>query len=134
MAVIGFSGLKHRGHVGVALPIGTARRLHPLGETEEEGLVSDYAGELVNLLLGRVKVRFERYGLDVHAGTPVVLRGVDLSIHSCSEGRVAGCVVASTGGEVHVWIDVLTPEEIDFEIVAVESDEQHPDPGEPLLF
>lgn len=134
VSVIGFSGLKHRGHVGVALPVGTARRLHPLGEEEREGLVSDYAGEIVNLLLGRIKARFEQYGLDVQAGTPVVLRGVDLSIHACGDGRVTGCIVETTAGDVQVWIDLLTPEEIAFELVRVESEEGHPDPGETLLF
>lgn len=134
VAVIGFSGLHHRGHVGVALPIGTARRLHPLGEDREEGLVSDYVGELVNLLLGRVKVQFERYGLEVHAGTPVVLRGVDLSIHACGDGRITGCVVETSGGALQAWIDVLTPEEVSFELVQVEAPEAMPEPGETLLF
>jgi CheY-specific phosphatase CheX len=134
VAVIGFSGIHHRGHVGVALPVGTARRLHPLGEDRDESLVSDYVGELVNQLLGRVKVQFERYGLEVHAGTPVVLRGLELSIHACGNRSVTGCVVEAAGGALQVWIDVLTPDEITFEVEPVTSAEEHAEPGETLLF
>jgi hypothetical protein len=131
VAVIGFSGLKHRGHVGVALPLEAARSLNPLND---ERLVADYVGELVNLLLGRVKVQFEKYGLDVHAGTPVVLRGVDLSIHSCGDGRVTGCVVETNGGQLQTWIDVLTPEELTFELHEVATEEDMPGPGDTMLF
>lgn len=134
VAVIGFSGTHHRGHVGVALPVGTAQRLHPLGGDPEEGLVSDYAGEIVNLLLGRVKAQFERYGLDVQAGTPVILRGVDLSIHSCSDGRVTGCVVETEGGALQAWIDVMTPDKTSFEVDPVDLDGEQGEPGETLLF
>jgi hypothetical protein len=134
VAVIGFSGLRHRGHVGVALPVGTARQLHPLGVHSDESLVSDYVGELVNLLLGRVKVQFEKYGLEVHAGTPVVLRGLDLSIHAYGEGSITGCVVETAGGTLQAWIDVLTPDEITFDVEIVESAEEHAEPGETLMF
>lgn len=134
VAVIGFSGLLHRGHVGIAMPVGAARSLHPLGGDREEGLVSDYVGELVNMLLGRIKIQFERYGLDVHAGTPVVLRGVNLSIHACGDGHVTGCQVVTGGGIVQAWVDVLTPEEITFDVAETEPDGAVPEPGDTLLW
>lgn len=63
----------------------------------------DWAGELANQLLGRIKNRLRGHGAEIHATTPVVLKGhyfasfpkVDLSLH---------CFAAAPGN-VSVWFD-----------------------------
>ncbi|HKQ69502.1 MAG TPA: chemotaxis protein CheX [Polyangiaceae bacterium] len=83
VAVIGFAGDAMRG----SLVIGAARvawkKTHPLAAdrpTLSEDDVRDWAGELANQLIGRLKIRLLRHGITIQLGTPTTMSGRDFKL------------------------------------------------------
>lgn len=79
LACIGFCGPQVRGSLGLCIALPLLRRAHPLSgilpEVEDADL-RDWAGELVNQLMGRVKLRLLSQGVMFEVGTP-----------TCADGR-----------------------------------------------
>ena len=137
IALIGFSGVRHRGQVGVAVPPETARRLGPVGEGGGGLLVSDHVGETSNLLFGSIKARLARFGIEIHCGTPLVLREASLSMKpAAAVGPVIRCAltVETAAGRMLAWIDMSIPEDLDAQPALLETYEEPPGSGELLLF
>ncbi len=134
VGLVGFSSPTQRGHVGLSVPADLARRLHPLPREAREPLLSDHVGELANLLIGRLKAAFGRYGVDVWAGTPVVLRGVDLSVGGAADARVHACRVECAWGTLYAWIDARHPQGLDVEVDPIPTGEAEIGTGTQLLF
>jgi len=105
MAVIGFSGRHMHGSLALAAGEEVVRRSMPCAE----GCVNDWLGELANQLLGRVKNQLCRYGMDLNLAVPMVLRGLQLSVHGevgpGGQGRVMRYEFSSAHGPVCVWFD-----------------------------
>jgi hypothetical protein len=77
--------------------------------------VSDAAGELNNMLLGRTKNKCSRFGLALELGTPTTFHGIDLrmaqpAIRSQSSGWSA---FSSLGDRFFVRLDALVPSTVD---------------------
>ena len=80
-ATIGFTSGPIHGFLILALDRGLAERSLPAslrGAAAEDEIVADWTGELSNQLLGRLKTRFARVGIDVELSTPVTFVGKDL--------------------------------------------------------
>lgn len=134
LGLVPFSGVDHRGHVAVAIPAGTARQLCQHWHDDPAANVSDYVGELANMVLGQIKAEFAAFGVLIHSGTPVVLRGVALSVDPRPDGRMKGCWVDTACGPLQVWVDVALAEELTGETSLAADVEAGQAPGEPLLF
>lgn len=98
-SVVAFYSDLLRGNVVVAA---STRRLSALGAMED----SPWTGELANQLLGRIKNRLLRYGVDAALGVPVTLNGRFVRIELRSHQGRPPEVFAVEDGYVTFWIDV----------------------------
>jgi CheY-specific phosphatase CheX len=70
-------------------------------------------GELTNQLIGRIKNRLLRRGVEVYITTPVVLRGRQLALDA--DGAIpTPMFFAGARGGVAVWIDTDADGEVTF--------------------
>ena len=74
VAVIGFGGETLRGTLVLDLPAAVLTRTHPR-HSQVEADLEDWAGELANLLLGRIKARLLPYDAVIQLSTPLVVSG-----------------------------------------------------------
>lgn len=74
---IGLSGTTVRGALAVVAQRAFFKLTYPseLGVPSSDDEVADWAGEVANQLLGRIKNRLASYDLDFTASTPTVVRG-----------------------------------------------------------
>ena len=113
VAVVGFSGDDTRGVLGVSAPPELLEQFHPTtsaGESPSPEQLRDWAGELANQLLGRLKIELRPYGVRFWVATPVVLRGVIVRIMNASHEHIHKYTLTSNGERIRVWLD-LTLEE-----------------------
>jgi chemotaxis protein CheX len=83
VASVGLSGRDVKGALVVMSHVDFLRSIYPAelsGATIAEDDLSDWAGEVANQMLGRLKNRFCRRGLDFSISTPTVIRGMRLQI------------------------------------------------------
>lgn len=80
VAFIGFTGDHLCGSLTIVAPMALITRSHPLRERREidEDMVCDWASELANQLLGRVKNRLRPFGLVIVLSTPSAAIGEHL--------------------------------------------------------
>lgn len=102
IGVIGFVGDKIRGSVVLAPSSDVLQRTFPLAG--EAG--GDWAGELANQLLGRIKNRLLSHGVEVALTPPIVLRGFDIT--ATGSARHASESFAGGPGAVRMWVDYET--------------------------
>lgn len=136
VALIGFCGIRHHGHVALAVPPETADRLASVGEGAGL-LASDHVGELTNLLFGRVKAHLIRAGIEVYCGTPMVLHEVAVSVlpnHTEGPAVRRAMTVDTATGTMLAWVDLSIPGNLVETPIVVESTDEMPNPGEPILF
>jgi CheY-specific phosphatase CheX len=121
--VMGFVGEYLRGTCLLAAPQSTVQAAAPEGAPAR-----DWAGELTNQLVGRLKAKLMARGASIALSTPVVLRGVKLS--PLPRTDVEPVVFESTAGRVLVWLEVEV--EADFQF----GEERAPEvcEGELLIF
>jgi CheY-specific phosphatase CheX len=121
--VMGFVGEQVRGTCLLAAPQATVEAAAPQGASAR-----DWAGELANQLVGRLKAKLMARGASIALSTPVVLRGVKLS--PLPRTDVEPVVFESAAGRVLVWLEVEV--ETDFQF----TDERPPrvSEGELLVF
>lgn len=80
-ASVGYTAGTARGALSVRASTRLVTLCHPAASDASElseGAIADWVGELSNQLLGRVKNRLLRHGLEIQLSTPVVVRGRDL--------------------------------------------------------
>lgn len=125
MSVIGFAGETLRG----SLVMVASEELFAASRTSDEHDVRDWAGELANQVLGRVKNQLVLWGTDVNMSTPLVVRGLGLSV----EGQEMVRMGFSGGrGTVSVCLDAEAAP--GWELVEPSEDDALPAEGEALLF
>lgn len=98
--VIGFTGKNMRGTLVLAPTRTMLERSHQ-GENCE---FRDWAGELANQLLGRIKNQLRRYGIDIEVTTPVIVKGQYLASVPRIDRKALHSFAASPGN-VSVWFD-----------------------------
>lgn len=107
-AIIGFSGDLVRGSMGLVVDPLLLTHAHRcmMGEAPEESQMNDLLGELSNQLLGRIKTVLLRYQVEIYLSTPMVLRGISLSVCGNPEDGLLQTHFNSSYGPVGVWLDL----------------------------
>jgi chemotaxis protein CheX len=126
-ATIGFTSAELRGTLVLALDRGLAANSlpgHLKGRDESDEIVADWAGELSNQLLGRLKNRFHSVGVDISLSTPVVFAGKELR-HYCNETAIRRTLRFEEG---RILVELMASLDRDFEIPA---NGEMPEPGQP---
>lgn len=127
MGLIGFSGGSIRGTL--LLAPSTLSVAETPWRTREE--LRDWVGELANQLLGRIKNKLLRYGIEIYLTIPITIRGKHLAPVSRMELRPYSFDAGP--GCVAVWMDIEVADE--FELTLQEStSEDRIVEGDAILF
>jgi CheY-specific phosphatase CheX len=110
VALIGFSGDVLKGTVAIIAPTELVLRTcpPPLREpsfTERE--IFDWAGELVNLILGRIKIGLAARGVEVGSGTPRVMLAGELRIERSLETTICSTSISIDDLPLILWLDAV---------------------------
>jgi hypothetical protein len=136
VVVIGFSGDRMKGVLGVTAKRHAVVATHPLaqeGDALTDEQVYDWLAELSNQLLGRIKGELMSYGVTLWLASPVVLRGVSVRIVPRPCAGVHKYTFHGHAGDLCVWIDYQYAAEL--ELVEIPEDErEHCTAGDMLLF
>lgn len=111
---VGFSGKHARGTLLCAASKELLRRLSA-GKCASE---RDWLGEITNQLLGRIKSRLLRRGIDIMLSPPIVLRGEHLA--PLPRAKLVPLSFTMDGGAVFVWLDIDLDASVD-----LANDEEH---------
>lgn len=107
VACIGFSGDKLRGMLTVVAPLLLMQAAYPreISLSPDEDQVLDWAGEVANQLLGRIKRRLVARGVTLGVSTPRALLADQLAVARST--RTSICVLRSSVGDslIGVWFD-----------------------------
>ncbi|KYF57257.1 chemotaxis protein CheX [Sorangium sp. So ce1097] len=134
VSFIGFTGDHLRGSLTLVAPVSLITRSHPLRERREldEDMVCDWASELANQLLGRVKNRLRPLGLVIVLSTPSAAIGEHLRAREEQSEGFRRLLFDAGPDRLAVLFDALAPD------AALKLEEgSSPDPqreGEVLLF
>jgi CheY-specific phosphatase CheX len=104
VSVIGFAGREVSG----TLVLGTTAE--PLEVSKPDAASArDWIAELANQLLGRIKNKVLRCGIEFYAMPPAVVSGSHLAPVTSSKEDFRPWVFATPGGIVCLWIELTTP-------------------------
>jgi len=99
--VLGFSGDQMRGSAVLAASKSTLDDSNPV----KGGSARDWIAELVNQLVGRLKLRLLPHKVEIYLATPVVLRGEQLSLEA--RGPVVPMWFQRPSGDtLGLWLDL----------------------------
>ena len=111
VSFIGFGGDLLRGTLIILAPLNVVRASYPseLKDCAESAIqVFDWAGELANQVLGRIKNRLDSRGVEVFVSMPKVMLASHFSVPTSSRGAVCGLRFLAPGQErVGIWLDAL---------------------------
>jgi hypothetical protein len=135
-AVIGFSGENMRGALAFVASERLLRELYPIpGRQPSEAEVSDWCGEFVNQLLGRLRNRLLPRGVEIHVSMPKVMAASHLRLTGTA--TVQACNLTFRAGpdraEVELWFDARIEPGVDLASI-VPSAPKPAKEGEHLLF
>ncbi|KYG00846.1 MULTISPECIES: chemotaxis protein CheX [unclassified Sorangium] len=134
VSFIGFTGDHLRGSLTIVAPVALITRCHPLRERRQldDDMVCDWASELANQLLGRVKNRLRHLGLIIVLSTPSAAIGEHLRAREEQSEGFRRLLFDAGTDRLAVLFDAMAPD------TALELEEvDMPDPqreGEVLLF
>jgi len=137
VAFMGFTGDVLRGTMAIVAPAELLRAAYPLplnDATRWQLEVFDWAGEVANRLLGRIKLGLSARGADVEASTPRVMLGEHLHITRSTKGTVCSAAFRVRGSVVKVWFDAVSTEGCDLFTVPASIVPSSLPEGDVLLF
>ena len=105
-AVIGFTSDVLRGSMAIAATPAVFSKTNVITASPSEEQDRDWAGELANQLLGRIKNRLLSYGAVVSMGTPMVISGGGLRFRGRRTGGRERYAFTCEHGIVEVWMEV----------------------------
>lgn len=108
-AVIGFSGERVRGTVGLTATLTALSATHPsalVGDPTTPRMLEDWLGELANQVMGRIKAQLRRRGVTVWMSTPIVLRGLSILVTSYHDHVRRYAFSIQQEGGFTLWLDV----------------------------
>jgi len=124
--VLGFSGDQMRGAAVLAASRSTLDDSNPV----KGGAARDWIAELVNQLVGRLKLRLLTRKVEIYLATPVVLRGEQLSLEA--RGPVAPMWFQRPGGDtLALWLDLDLSK--GFALAEATLEESEPEQGSMML-
>lgn len=135
-SILGFTGAPLRG----ALALVCDRRVIDDSLPKEEAhssssemLIRDWAGELVNRLLGRIKNQLLLRGLDFRVAIPITMHAEALRVPPLDTG--SGPWHAFACGDGYLWVRLSLQSERCFDVPSlIPSSDTLPEEGELLLF
>jgi CheY-specific phosphatase CheX len=106
VTVIGFYGESMRGALGLGIDRRiVVRMLEQYADVTHFPVgAEDFVGEAANQLLGRVKNRLLRYGVEFGIALPMVLRGIEVQLAK-SASEVWPYRFSTSEGAITVWFD-----------------------------
>lgn len=105
VAVIGFTSDEMRGTLAISAQVDFFARTNVISVDPTEEQIRDWAGELGNQLMGRLKNRLLAYNLVLAMGTPMVIIGVSMDLGQRRTGIVNRLAWTSSPGEIEVWLE-----------------------------
>lgn len=127
--LIGFSGPHIQGALGL---MGSDDSLKQTAPPEVPFDAHDWVGELANRALGRIKIAMLRSGVEILASTPVVLRGISVSV--VRGALVRTFVLKHADQTIHLWVDYTPRSDVaPADLTPVDEDEIL-DAGQALFF
>jgi chemotaxis protein CheX len=108
VASVGLADPDMKGALAVVAPLSFFRETYPLepstsAVTDED--LADWAGELTNQLLGRLKNRLAQLGLNFSIGAPVVIKGDHLRVRFRNGPICVGCKLKVRNERVDVFLE-----------------------------
>jgi CheY-specific phosphatase CheX len=110
VAVLGVSSDMLRGGIALGLSGAIARKVARRDDIMER----DWAGELANQVLGRIRNQLLRYGVDVALSTPIVLGGMGIFITQARDSPPVHQSFDVNGDRFSAFIDMRFPEGFEF--------------------
>lgn len=126
VGVIGFTASKLRGNLALLIPAEVIR----VTQTDSDPM--DWAGELTNQYLGRLKNKLISYGVALEISTPLVVTGLSLRLQEPAGASIQRVDCRTSSGLVHALISVRVAP--GFEMSDVPTGEPIASEGEMLLF
>lgn len=139
--LVGFTSDAMRGTLMIASTFAVFAEARPAevrGEVLSEQVardwlyLRDWAAELANQLVGRVKNKLFGLGVNLRIATPTALSGGALAVATPKSNRTKPLVFSHPAGEVWVWWDAII--DPDLELRPREDDSQAVGEGDVLLF
>lgn len=137
VAFMGFTGDYLRGTMAIVAPVELMRAAYPLPIKDAARWqieVFDWAGEIANRLLGRIKLGLTARGADIEASTPRVMQGEQLRVTRSTKGTVCSASFRVHDSSVRVWFDTIVAEGRDLFSVPAAGAPSSPPEGDVLLF
>lgn len=128
VAVIGYAADEVRGGLALGISKTLAEKTMPTPDTP----LYDWAGELANQILGRVRNKMLSYRVDIQISTPVVLHG--LGVQVSPPGHQGVKIASYRAGEEMVQVLLEARFEEGYELPEKSEDDGAVDEGEMLLF
>jgi hypothetical protein len=137
VAFMGFTGDVLRGTIALVAPLELIRTAYPLPLKDAarwELEAFDWAGEIANRLLGRIKLLLFPKGVSIEASTPRVMLGEQLHVTRSTHGTVCSTCFPVHDSWVRVWFDAISAEDRPLFIQAESNLASVPPEGDVLLF
>jgi len=141
LAVIGFVCPQMRGSLVLSANHGILRSSCPVrtsGVEIDPDTLQDWAGELANQLLGRLKSRLLAHGVTIQFGIPTTVSGLELRVRSCTGLRPSTPLwlysTSSHSDWVVVRLDILLAEESPISLSQIPNPGSAAVEGDILLF
>jgi CheY-specific phosphatase CheX len=129
MAFVGFGGSELRGALSLDMPTAFVAQLHPaLSEDpamEKEDLC-DWAGELANQLLGKLKSRVAAYGVTLQMSTPSTVWGQMTHARRDRSERFAERHFSASEHRIVLYLDGIALVPVDLTKASAAVDEELP--------
>ncbi len=130
-SVIGFTSSHMRGSVAIFTADAVVNATNPL---EGENATRDWLAELANQLLGRIKNKMLRYGVQYDMSTPVVVAGQStIQLHQIAKDN-ASYSYGTDAGSLTVTMDVVIEEGFELQEPAAEEASDVMIEGDLMLF
>lgn len=137
VAFLGFTGDALRGTIAIVAPLELLRSAYPLplaGKPTWQVEVFDWAGEIANRLIGRIRSGLAPLGVMIEASTPRVMQGEQLHVTRSTQGTVCSAYFPVGSSWVRVWFDATSDDERPLFTGASAATTSVPVEGEPVLF
>ena len=105
VSVVGFTSDEMRGNLAVAASYEFFAVTNIIAASPTEEQVRDWAGELSNQLLGRIKNRLLAYDLVLSMGTPMVITGLRMDVGKRRGGIAQRHSFTSAKGSIEAWFE-----------------------------
>lgn len=119
VSVVGFTSNEMRGNLAIAATYDFFAGTNVISTQPTDEQVRDWAGELSNQLLGRIKNKLLAYDLVLSMGTPMVITGLRMDVGKRRTGIAERLAFGSGKGGIETWFEATV--EAGFELEKNES-------------